>query len=45
MRVFTFLFSLLLAFLHIALTLIMAAGFLIVFVPGILVRHSLKLER
>ena len=43
MRIITFFWALLLAFLHISFALIMAIGFVFVVVPSVVVRHSLKL--
>lgn len=43
MRIFSFLAGLLMAFLHITLTMILAAGFLAFIVPGVVVRQTLKL--
>ncbi|WP_257788519.1 hypothetical protein [Spirosoma montaniterrae] len=43
MRIITFFGGLLLAVLQIALTLMLATGFLAFIVPGVVVRHALKL--
>ena len=43
MRIITLLGSLLVAILRIALTLVMAVGFLLLFVPNIVLRRSLRL--
>lgn len=42
MRIIKLLLALLVAFLHIALTFVMAVGFLVFLVPGVVVRHSLR---
>ena len=43
MRIITFLWALLVAFLHLSFALIMAIGFVVVVIPSVVVRHSLKL--
>ena len=44
MRIITFLGALLVALFHIALTLVLAISFLAFIVPGVLARHTLKLN-
>lgn len=43
MKIITLFGSLLMAILRITLTLVMAAGFLLLFVPSVVVRRSLQL--
>ncbi len=43
MKVITFLLSVLVAVLHISLTVVLAVGFLAFIVPGVVARQALKL--
>lgn len=44
MRILSFLAGMLIAFVHITLTMILALGFLAFIVPGVLARQTLKLQ-